>query len=1017
MPRSRSVRSLRVPRSAPEDVDDTFAAPVPPANNDGVVTAAETPGIDSDVGVPRGNHDSVLAGPDSSGEAAPPTPGVAPPRDEAAAVPLRRQYLAIKRRYPEAVVFFRLGDFYETFDGDARLIADVLDVVLTSREMGKGLRVPMAGVPHHAAEGYIARLIQAGYKVAICEQVGEVPRRGLVERDVTRVVTPGTVTDDALLDARTNNYVAAVVAEGRRVGLAIADITTGEFATTDFSADSPEEALLAIGRELLRLHPAELVMPAGDISDWAPGIEPQAWMGEQFATGRSVSRTDAWRWRPERATTTLEQHFGVETLDGYGVAGRPLAIRAAGGLLDYLQDTQLAGLRQITDLRSWQLDNFMTLDQQTRRNLELSESSRGDRRHSLIAVLDQTRTPMGSRLIRRWVGQPLLDLDALGQRQDGVQWFVDVPLARANLRRALGGVGDIERLANRVVTGQATPKDLTSLRASLRAIAALAEADETIPALDDLPDTRPARDLLDAALADEPGQVLGKGQVLRAGHAPEIDDYRQQARTARDYIANLERTERHRTGIRTLKVGYNKVFGYYLEITSAALAAAERDVARMVSRAGFSGQVGDGSDATTNGQVLPDEYIPRQTLANATRYFTPTLKEYETTVLTAEERLAELEIDAFRRVISQLARMAPSLLAAAQRLAEADVLASLADVAVGRRYVRPTLTDSTRLVIRDGRHPVLEAVMPAGEYVPNDATLDAAGDAGAQIVVLTGPNMAGKSSYLRQVALICLLAQIGSFVPATEAEIGLVDRIFTRIGAQDDIATGQSTFMVEMLETANILHHATRRSLVVLDEIGRGTSTWDGLAIARAIVEYLHNAPKLGSRTLFATHYHELTELERVLPRVRAARMDVLEDGDRIVFLRQVVPGGADRSYGVHVAQLAGIPRAVVRRAEDILRDLEAGRHGAGASGIGNSTDDDQRGVREDDSGRNRRRAAMRMPLPNGAEPTDGTFQLTMFDAPNPAVEALANLDVDGMTPIEALTRLYELRRLARGES
>ena len=1032
MPRSRSVRSLRVPRSAPDDVDTSSTADEPQSTTLAIDVPRNEPSLRQDLSNPHGpsSEESAIDAPRTMSAAQPPAspvdeddedrdaediplrPGLAPDRDELNAVPLRKQYLAVKRRYPDAIVMFRLGDFYETFDGDAEVLSRTLDVVLTSREMGKGLRIPMSGVPHHAAEGYIARLIQAGYKVAVCEQIGDIPKRGLVERSVTRVVTPGTVMDESLLDARTNNYLAAVIAEGRRAGIAIADITTGEFATTDITADSPEEALLAIGRELLRIQPAEIIVPAGELKDWAPGIEPAAWLGERFAGGRGLSPTEAWRWRDDRARSALEQHFAVDSLDGFGCAGRPLAIRAAGGLLHYLQDTQIAGLRQITNLRTYQLDAYMTLDAQTRRNLELTESSRGERRHSLIAVLDQTRTPMGSRLLRRWVGQPLLDCAELTIRQDGVQALADDGILRAELRQALGVIGDIERLANRTVTGHANPRDVINLRTSLRAVAAVGAHLSNLPGVGRLPETSATLDLLERALADEPGQVLGKGQVLRAGHAPEIDEYRDRSREARDFIANLERSERERTGIRTLKVGYNKVFGYYIEITTAALASAERDAARAITRASFTASSqGSAPDATAK-SVLPDEYIARQTLANATRYFTPKLKEYETVVLTAEETLASLESDAFRGVVTQVAGSIERLLDAAGTVALADVLASLAEVAVRRRYTRPRLTDGSDIVVSQGRHPVLETVLPAGEYVPNDVRLDASGASGAQIVILTGPNMAGKSSYLRQVALICLLAQIGSFVPAADAEIGLVDRIFTRIGAQDDIATGQSTFMVEMLETANILNHATSRSLVVLDEIGRGTSTYDGLAIARSIVEYIHNAPRLGCRTLFATHYHELTELERLLPRIRAARMDVLEDGDRIVFLRQIVPGGADRSYGVHVAQLAGIPRAVVRRAEEILRTLETGDRSDATTAPGES---DQPAETAD--GRNSRRAAMRLPLPGGAEPTDGTFQLTMFDAPSPVLDALRTLDIDGMTPIEALTRLYELQAMVRGEA
>jgi DNA mismatch repair protein MutS len=893
--------------------------------------------------------------------------------DSRAVVPLRRQFLQIKSRYPDAILFFRLGDFYETFDGDAETAARVLDLVLTSREMGKGVRVPMAGVPYHAAEGHIARLIQAGHKVAVCEQVGNVNKgRALVERDVTRVVTPGTIVEPGMLDARANNYIAAVVAEGNRAGIAHADITTGEFATTEITEGNPEEALLAAGRELLRLSPAELVLPDGVMAD-SP-VPPEAWLPEDVPRGS----IDAWRWRQDRAEEALLHHFCVESLDGFGCAGKPLAVRAAGGLLQYLADTQRSDPRQITALSTYTTDGFMTLDAQTRRNLELSESARGEKRHSLIAVLDQTRTAMGARLLRRWIGQPLLDLDTLRQRQDGIGRFFDDSVTRTHVRDALSRVGDIERLVNRAITGIAGPRDLVSLRTALAVLPDLEPVATDTAGASTLPNCQEMHRLLCEAIDDEPPAVLGKGTVLRPGFAAELDGHRTRAREARDWIASLERSERERTGIRSLKVGYNKVFGYYLEITTAALASAERERA-----ANGNGRADD--------SVLPAEYIPKQSLANGTRYFTPQLKEYETVVLTAQDTLAEIEADVFRRVVARVAAEAPTLLAAARTVAYLDVAAALADVAVSRGYVRPELDSGTALVIDGGRHPVLESVMGRGEYVPNDTRLDAAGELGARIVVLTGPNMAGKSSWLRQAALIVLLAQIGSFVPADRAKIGIVDRIFTRIGAQDDIATGQSTFMVEMLETANILHHASPRSLVVLDEIGRGTSTYDGLAIARAVVEHLHNAPRLGCRTLFATHYHELTELEQVLPGVKTFRMDVLEEGEQIIFLRHVVPGAADRSYGVHVARIAGIPRPVVRRAQEILDDLETGH-------------------RQDDE-LSRRRSAMRAP---GTGPESG-YQLTFFAEPDPTVEALKSLDVDSLSPLEALTTLYELQQQARG--
>lgn len=878
-------------------------------------------------------------------------------------VPMRRQYLQIKSRYPEHMLLFRLGDFYETFDRDAEIAAEVLDIVLTSREMGKGHRVPLAGIPYHAADGYIARLISAGYKVAICEQIGESTKgRGLVERDVTRVVTPGTIVDPAMLDAKTNNYITAVIIEGNRAGIAFADITTGEFETTEIREKSDEETLLALGREILRLRAAEIVIPA-DLTD-SLTLPQSSWLPESA----SLSRSDTWRWTEDRATTALMRHFAVDSLDGFGVTGKPLAIRASGGLLQYLEETQLSGLEQITTLSTYSTSGFMTLDAQTRRNLELSESSRGDRKLSLTAVLDHARTPMGARLLRRWINQPLLDVNALNERLDAVEWFTGRAAERAKVREALGNVGDIERLANRITTGIASPRELGQLREALIALPDLAPLVDGLPGIPTLPDVGAVADLLTSALVEEPPAVLGRTAVFRPGYASELDGHRARAREAREWIANLERTERDRTGIKTVKVGYNKVFGYYLEITSAALANAERE--RMAR--------GD------SGSALPDEYIAKQTLTNATRYFTPQLKEYETLVLTAEDTINDLEADAYRKLIRQLASSAERLLTAASVIAKIDVAANLADVAIDRDYVRPELNDGDGIEISDGRHPVLETTLPAGEYVPNDARLDTDDH---QVVILTGPNMAGKSSWLRQVALITLMAQIGSFVPASRASIGIVDRIFTRIGAQDDIATGQSTFMVEMLEMANILHHATPKSLVVLDEIGRGTSTYDGLAIARAIVEFIHNAPSLGAKTLFATHYHELTELADVLPRVTCSRMDVLEDGERVVFLRKVVAGNADKSYGIHVARLAGIPKGITRRAEEILADLEQYQPG--------------------NQNRSGRREAMRQPAPDSGP----KMQLTFFDAPNPVIERLKDLEVEALTPLDAIRVLFELKQ------
>jgi DNA mismatch repair protein MutS len=876
--------------------------------------------------------------------------------------PLRRQYLQIKRRFPDTILLFRLGDFYETFERDAEIAASVLDIVLTGRELGRDGRVPMAGIPHHAADAYIARLVAAGHKVAICEQLGQADRgRGLIDRDVTRVVTPGTVTDPAMLAGHRNTYLAAVASDGSRAGIAYTDLSTGEFAVTQVAAGSAVDMRGVVSRELLRLGVAEVVIPDGQDGsdpDWIP-------------KGAAVSRTEPWLWQADRAAEALRDHFGVASLDGFGLSGQPLAIQAAGGLIAYLADTQRSGLSQIQALRAYSADGYMVLDARVRQNLELDESSRGDRRHGLLAVLDEARTPMGARLLRRWLGQPLLDLVTIRERQDAVQRFVEDAVARATLRSRLGGIADMERLANRAVIGSGTPRELGQLRQSLdRAIEVLADTGDlpiTPIGSETIRRCRETHELLSRALPDDPPASLGSGEAVRSGFAFELDDHQRRVAEARDWIAGLERQERLRTGIRSLKVGYNRVFGYYIEISAAALAAAERD------------RVANGHDTA----VLPGDYLVRQSLANGTRYVTAQLKEYEAQILSAQETLAQLEADLFARVLNEVAANISPLCDAAAAIAIIDVVSALADVAAARGYIRPVVDDSHIIEIYSGRHPTLEALLPPGEFVPNDASLD---DDAHRITILTGPNMAGKSSWLRQVALIVLMAQIGSFVPAKSARVGLVDRIFTRIGAHDDIASGQSTFMVEMLETANLLHHATPRSLVLLDEIGRGTSTWDGLAIARSIVEYLHNAPRLGCRTLFATHFHELTAVAELLPGVCCARMDVLEEGDRVVFLHRVVPGAADRSYGIHVAGLAGIPKAVTRRAREVLAQLESGSAGETRS----------------------RRNAMTTPAAESRN-----FQLTLFAPPHPALTALRELDVESLSPIEALTRLYELKQLA----
>ena len=844
--------------------------------------------------------------------------------------PVRQQYLQIKRQHPDAIVFFRLGDFYETFDQDAEVTARELDIVLTSRNVAKGVRVPMAGIPFHAVENYLARLIGKGFHVAICEQVGDTPVRGLFPREVVRVVTPGTVVEPGLLPGDSNNYLAAVVLEGNRAGVAFADISTGEFAATEISAPDRRTALRL---ELSRLKPAEVLVP-----------EPSA--GELGWDGH-VTVQPEWRFELQRTEDRLREHFGTSTLAGFGLQDKPLAIRAAGGLLAYLGEAQEAVLPLLTRLSTYALDDFMVLDGATRRNLELTETLRtGEVRGSLLGVLDATLTPMGRRLIRSWMGTPLLDRERIERRLDQVEAFASSGMARAEVLNALRPVGDLERLSNRATAGLASPRDVAALRETLRRIPAVQNhlRDGALGAVQLLAEQIDGCEellaLLDRALVDDPPATLAHVGVIRPGFAERLDSVVESSRHAREWIAGLEAVERERTGIKSLKVGYNKVFGYYIEVTRS------------------------------NAGAVPEEYIRKQTLVNAERYITPEMKEYESLVLNAEERIREIEGEVFREVCQTVGEHAPRLLGTARALARLDVVSALAEVAVNRGYVRPEVVDEDVLEIRDGRHPVVEEFLHGTRFVPNDAAFEE----GERVRVLTGPNMSGKSTYLRQVALIVLMAQMGSFVPARSARVGLTDRIFTRIGAQDEIHAGQSTFMVEMVETANILHHATRKSLLILDEVGRGTSTYDGVSIAWAVVEFVHNHPRLRARTLFATHYHELIRLGELLPGVRNYNVAVSEEGGQVVFLHRIVPGGADRSYGIHVAELAGLPRPVINRAQEILTQLEA----------------DAGQVRSE-------RAPIR--------------QLALFPQDNPLLDELESLDVASLTPLEALNKLFEWQR------
>jgi DNA mismatch repair protein MutS len=860
--------------------------------------------------------------------------------------PVRKQYLEIKRQFPEAIVFFRLGDFYETFDADAELVVRELDIVLTSRNVSKSQRVPMAGVPHHAAEGYIARLIEKGYHVAICDQISDEPINGLMQREVVRVVTPGTVTEPGMLPAGRNNYLLAVAAEaGRdveRAGLAYADISTGEFAATEF--DGMDVAAM-LHQEITRLSPRECLLPEASAG---LGLLPPL-------DDLHVTTLPDWRFDPDTAAQAVLDHFGVLSLDGFGLGGARLATAAAGAIIQYLRETQRTG-PALGTLSTYTTGDYMLLDAATRRGLELTETIRGRQvRGSLLGVLDRTVTPMGGRLLRQWLGRPLLDLERLERRLDLVAALCADGALRASVVGGLRSIGDLERLTNRVVSGVAGPRELVGLRETLEEVPVLGDAlaarggalADLAARLDPL---EQVSSLIATAIVDEPPATLGGIGVIRPGFSQELDEIVRASQDAREWIASLEGVERRRTGIKSLKVGFNKVFGYYIEVSKPNL------------------------------DLVPDDYIRKQTLVNAERFITPDLKEYEALVLNAEEEIGALEARLFREVCREVAGYSDRLLGTARTLARLDVVAALAEVAARNGYTRPTLRDDDTLIIRGGRHPVVEQWLE-GRFVPNDVAFED----GERIHIVTGPNMSGKSTFLRQVALIVLLAQIGSFVPADEAVIGLVDRIFTRVGAQDEIHAGQSTFMVEMTETAYILQHATPRSLIILDEIGRGTSTYDGLAIARAIVEYLHNHPRLGAKTLFATHYHELTEMANILPRVANYNVAVAEQGGEVVFLHRIVPGGADRSYGIYVARLAGVPKSVVERADEILRELES-QHNVWAIG-----DVDETGI-----------------------PT----QLAFFSSePHPAIQELRQLVIEEMSPIDAITKLYELRRWVEGDA
>ena len=860
--------------------------------------------------------------------------------------PMMKQYLEIKKDNPDSILFFRLGDFYEMFADDAKLASRELDLTLTSRDHGKHLkpeeeRVPMCGIPYHASEAYIARLIGKGYKVAICEQMEDpASAKGLVKRDIIRVVTPGTVIDAACLDDKASNFLCGIYMDARCAGVAFCDVTTGKAHLTAFSGKDRAEHVI---NELGRFSPAEAILNDGAYAEKAL-VDV---LRDKFSC--RVENGGERRFLLNEAEKNIRKQFGEEALKRLP-AGNPAAAMALGGLLNYLYETQKTDLSHINDLDYYEQGRFMELDLTARRNLELTETLRGkEKKGSLLWVLDKTKTPMGARCLRSWLERPLLSVTAICKRNSAVSALVDNTIAREELIAAMTGLGDMERLIGRIVYGTAGGRDMASLRAAIEKLPAVREQ---LSALNDrrLSELTAELDTLDDigariadTICDEPPFSVREGGFIRDGFNGEVDRLRHILKGGKSVIAEMEAKEKEATGIRTLKIGYNKVFGYYIEVSNS-----------------FKDQV-------------PETYIRKQTLVNGERYITQELKDLEHEILTASERVVALEYELFTALREEISAAAPRIQKTAAAVAEADALASFAAVAVRNNYCRPDVDESGVIEINEGRHPVVERVLKDSLFVPNDTFM---GEKEGRVAIITGPNMAGKSTYMRQVALIVLMAQMGSFVPAKFAHIGVVDRIFTRIGASDDLSAGQSTFMVEMTEVSDILHHATKNSLLILDEIGRGTSTFDGMSIARAVLEYCADKKLLGAKTLFATHYHELTELENTLPGTVNYSIAVKARGEDIIFLRKIVPGGADRSYGIEVAKLAGLPDKVVQRAKAVLAELE-----------------NENGVQYVAA----RKEAEQVSLDAIGE--------------GEVLDALRRCQPDTLTPIEAMSLLYELKQ------
>jgi DNA mismatch repair protein MutS len=892
--------------------------------------------------------------------------------------PAMRQYYEAKKAYPDALIFFRMGDFYESFGEDAKTIAKELEITLTARGKDRaGERMPLAGIPYHAIDTYLPRLINKGYKVAICEQLEDPKQaKGVVKRGVVRVVTPGTAIDSSMFSDSSNNYLMAVagreigksgnnIEKELEIGVSFLDISTGEFLTTQFRDSESFEKLLS---ELARMRPAECILP--------PSL-----YGNLELVNRLKDQTIVQEFAPEISATEnagekLKAHFKVATLEGMGCEKLDFAVYSAWSALKYALTTQMRDLAHINTLRTYSNSEFMILDSVTLRNLEIVKNVRDEgEENSLFRILNCTKTPMGSRTMKKRLLKPLLSVEKINLHLDAVEELAADPLLRYDIRNWLSDVRDIERLVGRVVYGNASARDLIALKKSLDAVPPVRDClmeqigsellKEIADGLASFSELENLAEMIEKAIVDGPPISVREGGMIKPGYSAELDELRDIASNSKQWIAAFQQKEKERSGIKSLKVGYNKVFGYYIEVTNA------------------------------NSSQVPGDYIRKQTMSNAERFFTPELKEKESLILTANEKAMALEYEIFMKITQTLSAHSRELQETAGRIGALDVLAALAEVAENNNYIRPQLTDDCKILIRDGRHPVVENTVPGG-FVPNDTEMDCKEN---QFLLVTGPNMAGKSTYMRQTALIAIMAQAGSFVPASHASVGIIDQVFTRIGAFDDLASGQSTFMVEMVELANILNNASPKSLVLLDEIGRGTSTYDGYSIAKAVVEFLHNRGKVGVRALFATHYHQLTALEDKLKRVKNFHIAVKEEGHELVFLRKIVPGATDKSYGIQVARLAGVPEKVIERANEILTELER-------ENVLEEAEDSEKGKK------NKSKATARYTQMMLFDPGSGGGVPAQVNRPGPVEAALKKLNVDEMTPIEALNKLHELKRL-----